>query len=134
VRQGGGFDFPIPGNKRTKLARNHSRAPGISDIKKLAPAFRDVQLLCPRARLSTPHARNVFEKIFDYTRQWYGFHVAGYVVMPQHVLQQTVARRLPRPEGGPLWQPRYYDFNVWSYAKQFPWYDALRKSHLTSKL
>ncbi len=102
--------------------------------------------------MSTPHARNVFEKIFDYTRQWYGFHVAGYVVMPQHVhllltepertklsialqvLQQTVARRLPRPEGGPLWQPRYYDFNVWSYAKQFPWYDALRKSHLTSKL
>jgi hypothetical protein len=23
-----------------------------------------------------------------------------------------------KPEGGPLWQPRYYDFNVWSYARQ----------------
>jgi Transposase IS200 like len=34
------------------------------------------------------------------------------------MLKQNVARRLPGPEGGPLWQPRYYDFNVWSYAKQ----------------
>jgi putative transposase len=34
------------------------------------------------------------------------------------MLKQNVARRLRGPEGGPLWQPRYYDFNVWSYAKQ----------------
>jgi hypothetical protein len=34
------------------------------------------------------------------------------------VLQQNVTRQLPEPEGGPLGQPRYYDFNVWSYAKQ----------------
>ncbi|MGB8989009.1 MAG: transposase [Candidatus Sulfotelmatobacter sp.] len=87
-------------------------------------------------RLATPHARNIFEKAFEDTRQWYGFYVAGYVVMPEHVhllltepertklsialqmLKQNVARRLRGPEGGPLWQPRYYDFNVWSYAKQ----------------
>ncbi len=30
------------------------------------------------------------------------------------MLKQNVARRLREPEGGPLWQPRYYDFNVWS--------------------
>jgi len=63
-------------------------------------------------------------------------YIAGYVVMPEHVhlllteperaklsialqmLKQNVARRLREPEGGPLWQPRYYDFNVWNYAKQ----------------
>jgi putative transposase len=86
--------------------------------------------------LSTPHARDVFEKTFEETRQWYGFYIAGYAVMPEHVhllltepertklsialqmLKQNLAQRLRGPEGGPLWQPRYYDFNVWSYAKQ----------------
>ena len=76
-------------------------------------------------RLASPHARDLFEKIFEDTRQWYGFYVAGYVVMPEHVhlllaeperaklsialqmLKQNVARRLRGPEGGPLWQPRY---------------------------
>jgi len=87
-------------------------------------------------RLGTPHARDVFEQTFEDTRKWYGFYVAGYVVMPEHVhlllteperaklsvalqmLKQNVTRRLREPEGGPLWQPRYYDFNVWSYARQ----------------
>jgi putative transposase len=86
--------------------------------------------------LATRHARDVFEKTFEDTRQWYGFYIAGYVVMPEHVhlllteperiklsialqmLKQNVAQRLRGPEGGPLWQPRYYDFNVRSYAKQ----------------
>jgi putative transposase len=87
-------------------------------------------------RLGTPHARDIFEKTLEDTRKWYGFYIAGYVVMPEHVhllltepertklsvalqmLKQNVARRLREPERGPLWQPRYYDFNVWSYAKQ----------------
>jgi putative transposase len=87
-------------------------------------------------RLATTHERDVFEKTFEDTRQWYGFYIAGYMVMPEHVhllltepertklsialqvLKQNVAQRLRGPEGGPLWQPRYYDFNVWSYAKQ----------------
>ena len=87
-------------------------------------------------RLASPHARDLFEKTFEDTRRWYGFYIAGYVVMPEHVhllltepertklsialqmLKQNVARRLRGPEGGPLWQPRYYDFNVWSYARQ----------------
>jgi REP element-mobilizing transposase RayT len=85
--------------------------------------------------LATPHARDVFENTFEDTRQWYGFYVAGYVVMPEHVhllltepertklsialqmLKQNVAWRLRGPEGGPLWQPRYYDFNVWTNRK-----------------
>jgi putative transposase len=87
-------------------------------------------------RLGTPRARDTFEETLEDTRKWYGFYVAGYVVMPEHVhllltepirtklsvalqmLKQNVARRLREPEASPLWQPRYYDFNVWSYAKQ----------------
>jgi putative transposase len=85
--------------------------------------------------LGTVPARDIFEQTFEQTRQWYGFYVSGYVVMPEHVhllmseperanlsvalqmLKQNVARRLRSPEGGLLWLPRYYDFNVWSEAK-----------------
>src|ERR1019366_1509927 len=40
----------------------------------------------PRAPLlGTAQARDIFEQTFEQTRQWYGFYVAGYVVMPEHV-------------------------------------------------
>jgi putative transposase len=86
--------------------------------------------------LGKASAREIFEQTLEQTRQWYGFCVSGYVVMPEHVhllmseperaklsvalqmLKQNVARRLRSPEGGLLWQPRYYDFNVWSDAKR----------------
>ncbi len=86
--------------------------------------------------LGTAQARDVFEGTLEQTRRWYGFYVAGYVVMPEHVhllmsepertklssalqmLKQNVARRLRSPEGGLLWLPRYFDFNVWSEAKR----------------
>ena len=85
--------------------------------------------------LGTPEARDTFERIFEEVRRWYGFYVLGYVVMPEHVhllineperaklwtalqmLKQNVAQGLRLPEGSPFWQPRYYDFNVWSRAK-----------------
>ena len=69
-------------------------------------------------------------------RKWYGFYVAGYVVMPEHVhllisepergtlalclqmLKQVVSRKLGVPHGmEPFWQPRYYDFSVRSERK-----------------
>jgi len=34
------------------------------------------------------------------------------------MLKQNVARELGLSEGSPFWQPRYYDFNVWSDAKR----------------
>jgi putative transposase len=86
--------------------------------------------------LGTPEARDVFERIFERVRRWYGFYVRGYVVMPEHVhlliseperaklstalqmLKQNVARELRLPEGNPFWQERYYDFNVWSEGKR----------------
>ena len=36
-------------------------------------------------RLGTPRARDVFEQTFKQARRRYGFYVAGYVVMPEHV-------------------------------------------------
>src|SRR5450759_4194083 len=42
------------------------------------------------------------------------------------MLKQNVARRLRSPEGGLLWQPRYYDFNVWSESKRI---EKLRYIH-----
>ena len=94
--------------------------------------------------LSAPQAREVFERTLERVRRWYGFYVTGYVVMPEHVhlliseperaklslalqmLKQTVAQQLSAPEGGPFWQPRYYDFNVWSEAKRV---EKLRYMH-----
>ena len=94
--------------------------------------------------LAAPRARDVFEQTLERVRKWYGLHVAGYVVMPEHVhlliteperaklslalqmLKQNVARQLREPEGGSSWQPRYYDFNVWSEAKRI---EKLRYIH-----
>jgi len=96
------------------------------------------------ALLGTPYARDIFEQTLEQTRCWYGFYVAGYVVMPEHVhllmteperaklsvalqmLKQNVARRLRTPEGGLFWLPRYYDFNVRSKAKRI---EKLRYIH-----
>src|SRR2546425_5266404 len=35
--------------------------------------------------LGTPEARDVFERVLEQTRQWYGFYMSGYVVMREHV-------------------------------------------------
>ena len=94
--------------------------------------------------LGTPHARDIFEQTLEQTRRWYGFRIVGYVVMPEHVhllmteperaqlsvalqmLKQNAAHRLRTPEGGLLWLPRYYDFNVRSEEKRI---EKLRYIH-----
>jgi putative transposase len=68
-------------------------------------------------------------------RKKYDLCVYGYVVMPEHVhmlvneperetlskamqsLKQSVSRTLALRAADPFWQPRYYDFNVWSERK-----------------
>ncbi len=83
--------------------------------------------------LSSPHAKRTFEVVLEQVRRQYNFFVTGYVVMPEHVhllvsepedkklasalqvLKQLVAQRLGG--GSQFWQPRYYDFNVWSEHK-----------------
>ena len=87
--------------------------------------------------LADPHARDIFLEILETVRRWYGFWIAGYIVMPEHVhlllseperknlalslqmLKQMVSRRLlPKLAQGHFWQERYYDFNVWSEQKR----------------
>ncbi len=95
--------------------------------------------------LGSANARNAFLTALERTRSWYDFYIVGYVVMPEHVhllvsepergtlslslqmMKQVVSRKLligPRRE--PFWQPRYYDFNVWSEAKRL---EKLRYMH-----
>ena len=94
--------------------------------------------------LVAQHACEVFERTLERARRWYGFFVSGYVIMPEHVhllisepersslsvalqmLKQNTARQLRLPEGSPFWQPRYYDFNVWSEDKRI---EKLRYIH-----
>jgi len=94
--------------------------------------------------LGTARARDIFEHTLEKARRWYGFYVAAYVVMPEHVhllvteperaklsvaiqmLKQNVARQMREAEGGPFWQARYYDFCVWSEKKRI---EKLRYIH-----
>lgn len=94
--------------------------------------------------LSDPRSRDLFEHTLERVRQWYGFFICGYVIMPEHVhlliseperrtlaqvlqmLKQNTAHQLHTPEGSPFWLPRYYDFNVWSEDKKV---EKLRYMH-----
>jgi len=97
------------------------------------------------ALLNCDQAKRTFECTLEQVREWYGFYVFGYVVMPEHVhllvseppdkplctalqmLKHLVSRQLPHPgDGAPFWQPRYYDFNVFTQKK---WVEKLRYLH-----
>ena len=96
-------------------------------------------------RLGSESARDLFLQVLEEARQRYQFVIVGYVVMPEHlhllmsepevgdpsvvmkVVKQRFARRLKSlsgqdgREGGDVqavWQKRFYDFNVWSEAKE----------------
>jgi putative transposase len=86
--------------------------------------------------LANPGSRDVFEQTLERVRQWYGFFVCGYAIMPEHVhrlirepersslsralqmLKQNASHLLQPPEGSPFWLPRNYDFNVWTEDKR----------------
>jgi len=88
--------------------------------------------------LGTSEARDVFVRVLDEIRCRHGFLLIGYVVMPEHVhllvsepvtgdpsralqvVKQNVSKMLGqgrRSTATPLWQRRFYDFNVWSEGK-----------------
>lgn len=91
--------------------------------------YRRLQLL------ATDAAYSVFEQELETVRLRYGFVVAGYVLMPEHVhllvgetrmaslavalqvLKQQTSRKLKKPAEAHFWQRRYYDFNVWTEQK-----------------
>ena len=83
--------------------------------------------------LNIPTSRDIFLDSLERTRSHYHFEILGYVVMPEHVhlliseppdaplsktlqaLKISVSRRLTER---PFWQPRYYDFNVFTHNKR----------------
>ncbi len=82
--------------------------------------------------LETPSACELFERSLEAMRRRYGFFVTAYVVMPEHVhLLVSEPRRVllsraiqalklsvsTQSRQRPFWQPRYYDFNVFSEKK-----------------
>ena len=83
--------------------------------------------------LRTAAAKETFERSLEAMRRRYGFLVTAYVVMPEHVhLLVSEPRRAPLSRAiqslklsvavqrreRPFWQPRYYDFNVYSERKR----------------
>ncbi|MFP5231489.1 MAG: REP-associated tyrosine transposase [Acidobacteriota bacterium] len=82
---------------------------------------------------ASPESRRVFERCLEATRVRYGFAVDAYVIMPEHVhllvsepaqgdlsvvlqaLKISVARKFT---ARPLWQRRFYDFNVFTGEKR----------------
>jgi len=78
-------------------------------------------------------ARKIFLEELDKIRNEMQFALAGYVVMPEHVhllisepaigspsgIMQKLKRRVSqRTRAGTFWQPRFYDFNVYTADKK----------------
>lgn len=97
--------------------------------------FHFLTFSCHRrlAHLDHPEVRDLFEDGLERMRRRYGFVVAGYVVMPEHVhllvseprlgaldraIQAVKLSVTVRQSQRPFWQARYYDFNVWTADKQ----------------
>ena len=94
--------------------------------------------------LAAAKSRDIFERTLECIRKWYGFYVAGYVVMPEHVhllitetersklavivelLKQNVAREIRAPERGRFWLEGYDDRNIWTEKKRI---EKLRHIH-----
>jgi len=108
--------------------------------------FNFVTFSCYRreALLTRGGAYSVFEQELESVRLRYGFVVAGYVLMPEHVhllvgeprwsslavalqvLKQRTSRKLKLRADIHFWQPRYYDFNVHNEVKRV---EKLRYMH-----
>ena len=99
--------------------------------------FHFVTFSCYRRKplLDNDASYAVFERELEDVRRRYGFVIAGYVLMPEHVhllvgeplkaslsvalqvLKQQTSRKLKGRGEVHFWQRRYYDFNVYTEAK-----------------
>jgi putative transposase len=105
--------------------------------------------------LNTSQSRDAFVEALAAIRERYKFLLVGYVVMPNHVhllisesgdctpsvilkvLKQRVSRDLRAGTTGNLpsfWQPRFYDFNVWSEKKFREELDYMHANPITKRL
>jgi len=96
--------------------------------------------------LGSAQARDTFVFTLERVRLWYGFYVTGFVVMPEHVhlllsepersnlavalqmLKQIVSQKLKKCATTSFWQPRYYDFNVYSEEKLIEKLDYMHRN------
>jgi len=94
--------------------------------------------------LDTAERRDRFLEVLEQTREQYRFAITGYVVMPEHfhlllsepecgdlstvmqVLKQRSSKSFCDKTERQLWQPRFYDFNVWMEEKRI---ERLRYIH-----
>ncbi|MEO6804939.1 MAG: transposase [Edaphobacter sp.] len=99
--------------------------------------------------LNTPSSRDTFLHSLELTRKRYQFEILGYVVMPEHVhllvseppedplskalhsLKLSVSKRLTQR---PFWQPRYYDFNVFTHNKRIEKLKYIHRNPVTRGL
>jgi len=99
-----------------------------------------------RPELESGERRDLFLRVLERARQKYRFVVVGYVVMPEHfhllitepevgdpsVVMKVVKERFTKllhhggMRTGPIWQKRFYDFNVCSTEKRI---EKLRYMH-----
>ena len=97
-----------------------------------------------QALLTREGAYSIFERELETVRARYGFVVAGYVLMPEHVhllvgeprrsslsvalqvLKQQTSRKLKVRGEAQFWQRRHYDFNVHNEEKRV---EKLRYMH-----
>ena len=99
--------------------------------------------------LQSAAAKELFEQALEQMRCRHRFVVFGYVVMPEHlhllvneprlgVLSRAVqAMKLSvatRRQERPFWQPRYYDFNVFTTAKHVEKLRYLHRNPVTRGL
>jgi putative transposase len=108
--------------------------------------FHFLTFSCHRRQplLGNRKAYRIFELELEAVRRKYGFVVAGYVLMPEHVhllvgeplvsslsvalqvLKQKTSRKLKKKEDAHFWLPRYYDFDVNNEEKRV---EKLRYMH-----
>jgi putative transposase len=99
-----------------------------------------------RPELGTGARRDLFLRVLEPARQKYRFVVIGYVVMPEHfhllitepdvgdpsVVMKVIKERFTKLlhhggiRTGPIWQKRFYDFNVCTSKKRI---EKLRYMH-----
>ena len=84
--------------------------------------------------LETPKNKELLEQVIERTRRFHDFLLYAYVLMPEHIhlllsepknhsLSSTIrvikgeSSKLLRGKRNLFWQPRYYDFNVFTTRK-----------------
>ena len=84
--------------------------------------------------LDSPKTKQILERVIERTRRTHNFLLYAYVLMPEHIhlllsepknhsLSSTIrvikgeSSKLLKGKRSPFWQPRYYDFNVFTTRK-----------------